>query len=95
MSDTELDDNKSEILDVCEDENMTEDEVDEIPRSLKYFCQYNIVIFLWQAGTEILRSSSSAFSLVRPADKMASPFLPTSSPPGNTNQTSLHIPLSL
>ena len=30
MSDTELDDNKSEILDVCEDENMTEDEVDEI-----------------------------------------------------------------
>ena len=27
MSDTELDDTKSEILDVCEDENMNEDEV--------------------------------------------------------------------
>ena len=27
MSDTELDDNKSEILDVCEDDNITEDEV--------------------------------------------------------------------
>ena len=35
MSDTELDDNKSEILDVCEDENITEDEV-------KYF-KYSVV----------------------------------------------------
>ena len=41
MSDTELDDNKSEILDVCEDENITEDEVKYfkyIPVLIRKYC---------------------------------------------------------
>ena len=37
MSDTELDDNKSEILDVCEDENINEEDV-------KYFKSSNIFV---------------------------------------------------
>lgn len=88
MSDTELEDNKSEILDVCEDENINEDEVEYS----KYFWWKYFKIFWWQGGSEILQSSSSAFSLVRPGgDKMASPFLPTSSPPGNVNQLQLSL----